>query len=74
MSMDEDLTSCIIEYWMERVRDYSTLDELICLSESRAHERGKEMKEKAIGAFNTAMIFTLQLHARKKRKALKAFH
>lgn len=33
--------------------DYSTLDELICLSESGAREEGrKDMKQKAIEAFN----------------------
>lgn len=54
--------------------DYSTLDELICLSELGALEKGKnEMKEKAIEAFNTAMIFYTSAACPKEEEALELF-
>lgn len=75
MSMDEERFDQLYNRILDGENwDYSTLDELICLSESGAHEKGKEeMKKKAIEAFNTAMIFYTSVACTKEEEALKLF-
>ncbi|GEM_PF-4520723 len=54
--------------------DYSTLDELLSLSESDGRTKGKdECKKKAIEAWNTAMIFYTSAASPTEEDALKLF-
>lgn len=54
--------------------DYSTLEELLSLSESDGRTKGKEeCKEKAIEAWNTAMVFYTSVACHTEGDALKLF-